>query len=300
VPPAEPDWSIVTVLPGDSMSTLAGRFMVSVQELAEWNQLDEAVLPKVGQRLRVFSHVPSVERFRLRIKLKEDSTWRQMADRYQLPLATMLALNKRTKSGRIRAGKRITVYVTKDRWNKRWLDGGLQLQSRPGLIVKHLEWSWGRPVTVRTIEAVADLINETFPGSSMVVGDLSLKRGGRFPPHTAHQGGLDADLGLFVGDEPATVKFSHIKPRAMDSQRTWFMLHELIKSGRVARILLDWYHQAALYKQAQAAGLSEELLKAWFQYPAKRWKQTGLIRHYKGHKNHIHIRFKEPEGEVVL
>ncbi len=183
--PTEPElsahWSIHTVLPGDTVGCLAQRYLVTGEELRDWNGPfgDE---PEVGRRLKVLSSVPSVERFRLRFKVKQETTWRALADRYQLPPKTLLELNKRKIGGKLPAGKRVTVYVTRDRWNKAWLDGGVQLTERPGLKVKEPKWSWGRPVAVRTIEAVADAIAEEFPGSSMVVGDLSYRRGGVSPP----------------------------------------------------------------------------------------------------------------------
>lgn len=292
-------WSIHTVLPGDSVERLASRYFVSAEDLRGWNDLTGGEL-KVGRRLKVLSTVGSVERFRLRFKIKKETTWQALAHRYQLPPRTVLALNKRKSGGKLPAGKRVTVYVTRDRWNRAWLDGGLQLVDRPGLIVKEPKWSWGRPVTVRTLESVADSIAATFPGSSMVVGDLSYERGGRFPPHTSHRGGLDADIGFFLPDEPSTFKFKHKKPGDIDALRTWFLVRTMIDSGRVERVLVDWYIQSALYEQARSEGSTEEQLLEWFQYPRKRWQAKGVIRHYKGHKNHLHVRFKEPLDEVIL
>jgi LysM repeat protein len=292
-------WSVVTVLPGSTMSTLAERFRVPEESLRAWNELDNGE-PEVGRRLRVHSVVREQERFRLRFSVKEETTWRAIADRYELPLRTLLALNKRTRGGTISKGRRVTVYVPRDRWNGQWLDGGLQLEERPGLKVKDPVLAWGRPVVVRTLEDVADRIHERYPGSAVVVGDLSRANGGRLPPHSSHRGGLDADLGFFIPGEPFTVKFKHTKPSGLDVERTWFLVHSLLQSGRVKRILVDWYLQAALYDEAKRTGATPEQLDAWFQYPARRWKKTGIIRHYKGHKNHLHVRFAVPEGEVVL
>lgn len=174
------------------------------------------------------------------------------------------------------------------------------MKERPGLKVKEPKWSWGRPVAIRTIEAVADAIHGAFPGSAMVVGDLSFKRGGRFRPHTSHRGGLDADVGFFLPEEPFTIKFTHKKPSQIDARRNWFMVRQFIESGRVSRILVDWYIQSALYDAAKSEGATEEKLLEWFQYPRKRWQKKGLIRHYKGHKHHYHIRFVEPVDEVIL
>lgn len=297
VPP--PRWSIHTVLPGDTVDRLANRYSVSRDQLRSWNELSEGD-PDVGRRLRVLSSVRSVERFRLRFKISKETTWRALANRYQIHPRTLLALNGRKSGGKLPVGKRVTVYVTKDRWNRTWLDGGLLLEERPGLKVKEAKWSWGRPVAVRTIEVVADAIADAFPGSAMVVGDLSYQRGGRFPPHESHRGGLDADIGFFLPDEPFTVKFKHKKPGGIDARRTWFLVRSLLETGRVKKVLVDWYIQSALYKQALSEGVSAEQLQEWFQYPRKRWQSGGIIRHHKGHKNHLHVRFIEPEDGVLL
>jgi hypothetical protein len=293
-------WSIHTVLPGDTFVTLGQRFGVAAEELAGWNGLEADVDLRVGRRLRVFSTVLGRERFRMRTRIKKETTWGRLADLYELPKGTLLALNRRRRGHQVRVGLLVTVYVTKDRWNGLWLDGGVQLASGPGLIVKHPEWAWGRPVTVRSLEGVGVAVDGQFPGSSMVVGDLSKKRGGYFPPHKGHRGGLDADIGLFVVDQPHTLKFRPLKPQQMDAVRTWFLVEQLLLSGRVKRILLDWHLQRSLYKEAQAQGVAPEKLKEYFQYPAKRWKKKGVVRHYKGHRNHLHVRFVESEGEAIL
>lgn len=298
--PPEPVWSIHTVLPGDTVESLGTRYAVDGEELAGWNGLAVGAELSVGRRLRVFSTVVGQERFRMRTRIKKETTWGRLADLYSLPKKTLLALNRRKRGHKVKVGLLVTVYVTKDRWNGLWLDGGVQLTNGAGLIVKHPEWAWGRPVTVRTIEGLAAAVDRKYPGSSVVVGDLSKQRGGYLSPHKGHRGGLDADIGLFVVDEPHTLKFRPLKPVQMDAARTWFLVEQLLLSGRVKRILLDWYLQRSLYQEAQAQGVAPEKLEEYFQFPHKRWKKKGVIRHYKGHRNHLHVRFLEPVGEVVL
>ena len=292
-------WSVITVMPKDTAVSLSHRFGVTLDQLAEWN--GEALEPlETGRRLRVFSARKEEERFRTRLKGREGMTWRGLAKEYDLPLDVLLKLNRRKRGGKVKDGQRIVLYVTKSRWNWLRLDGGVQLESGTGVVVKHPEWAWGRPVTVRTIEEVGRRMAARFEGSAVVAGDLSREGGGRFPPHKGHKGGLDADLGLFKPDEPYTIKFKHLKPSQLDSERTWFMLKCFIDTGRVERILIDWRLQSVLYARAKEGKLPPELLEELFQYPARRWKQKGLIRHHKGHKNHIHIRFKDDGDEGIL
>jgi len=296
---AEPAWSVITVLPGDSAASLARRFAVTPAQLTEWNGADLAQL-EVGRRLRVLSVVTGEERFRQRLKGRPGMTWKGLARDYDVPLDVLLKLNRRKRGGKVREGQRIVLYVPKSRWNWLRLDGGIQLQTGTGVVVKHPKWAWGRPVTVRSIEEVGRKLAARFEGSAVVVGDLSKKGGGRFPPHKGHKGGLDADIGLFKPEELFTVKFKHLKPSQLDAERTWFMLKCFIDTGRVERILVDWRLQSALYNRAKEEKLPPELLDELFQYPARRWKQKGLIRHYDGHKNHIHIRFTDLGEEGIL
>ena len=298
-PPATPGWSVITVLPGESLESISKRFCVTAAEILDWSQLEEPAV-QTGVRLAVYSTVQEEERLRMRYKLKEDTTWQRLANRYEMSLLTLYKANGLTRGRRVAKGRRVTVYVKKSRWNRLFLDGGVQLREGPGILVKNPQWSWGRPVTVRTIEKVGAMVAARFAGTSLVVGDLSKKRGGRFEPHKSHKGGMDADVGLFETGVPYRLRFRHVPPKELDVERTWFMVHAFIQTGRVERVLVDWYLQAALYKHAMASGLPPEKLEELFQYPAKRWKEKGLIRHWPGHKHHLHFRFIEPEGEPIL
>lgn len=293
-------WSIVTVLPGEELSGLAERFNVTVAELSGWNHLKEAGAVIEGTRLRVFSTVREVERFKTRVRIREATTWARLAARYEMPQAALLRGNRRRRGGAIAPGEVVVVYLKKHRWNRTYLDGAVQLQNGPGVIVKHPEWAWGRPVAVRTLEAVGRELEQRDESATLVVGDLSLPRGGRFPPHKGHKAGLDADIGLMALEPARDLRFRNLKPEEMDVRRQWMVLRLFLESGRVERVLIDWSLQRPLYEAAVADGVAPELLETWFQYPARRGEPKGVVRHYRGHRHHLHIRFIEPEGEAIL
>lgn len=300
VPPPVPVWSIVTVLPGEDLADIAARFEVQPEALQGWNP-GLAEVPSWGTRLRVLSIHREEERFRMNWRARQRVSVRWLMKRFELPEHQLRMLNKWRRGKRtIAEGERVRVYVKKSRWPGGYLDGGLQLADGPGIKVKHPKWAWGRPVTVRTLEALGAALVEAFPESLVVVGDLSEKRGGRFPPHKSHREGYDVDLGLFRIDEPWKLRFTHVKPDELDAPRTWWVIHHLIKTGYVTRVLVDWSLQRPLYEEALRQGIPEETLGEWFQYPRPRYKSEGLIRHYKGHKHHLHIRFAEPENEAIL
>ena len=44
-------------------------------------------------------------------------------------------------------------------------------------------------------------------------------------------------------------------------------------------------------EQMRKQGVSVDTLDELFQYPRGRGRTSGIIRHWKGHRNHFHIRF---------
>lgn len=295
----EQAWSIVTVMPGETTSSIASRFHVDAHVLREANPNISSRMT-AGDRIRVYSRVKEEERFRLVVKAQPGLRLRDLAARYSIDPDEILALNRWTIPPRFKGGERILLYVPRSLWPGKMLDGGVQLQEGPGLFVKRPNNAWGRPSAVRSLEQVGKLVAMLFPGTRMVIGDLSRQRGGRFSPHSSHKEGLDVDIGLFRQDSPYDEQFRNLRGEQLDVQRTWFVISRLLQTGRVKRILLDWNLQKVLYEYALTQGATEEELAQWFQYPRKRWEDIGLMRHWRGHRHHLHVRFQERAGEAVL
>lgn len=294
-----PVWSVVTFLPGDSLESIAARFGVPVQMLQFWNpQLSGE--PEIGARVRVLSTHREEERFRYRFWVPAGTSLQQIAQQYQLPLEVLLKLNNLRRIRRLKSRQRLVVYVKRSAWPGGYLDGGIQLTDTPGILVKHPCWAWGRPVSVRTLEQVGRELARAFPGSLLVVGDLALEQGGKFPPHKGHRQGYDVDFGIFRGGENYRIRFKPVKVEDLDVERTWFVLSRLLETGRVARILVDYQLQGALRAEAVRQGVPDSQLEKYFQFPRPRFSDEGIIRHWPGHQNHIHVRFQEVEGEVLL
>ena len=293
-------WQVTTVLPLDTWESVAAEHDVDVEDLLAWNpQIPGGELSQ-GTRLRMCSDELVEERFLARVRIPAETTWAELAREVDLPLDALLAINRRRAGGNVSEGSVVYVYVPKTQWTRRTLDGAVQLETGEGVLVKHPQWAWGRPVTVRTLQALGKAFHAAFPGESVIVGDLSKKRGGSFPPHTSHKGGLDADLGLFSIPPREGVRFFNLSADEVEVDRLWFVVRWLMESGRVGKILLDWSLQGPLYERAVQDGFSPELLEEWFHYPFPRRTPRGLIQHYPGHRHHIHVRFLEPDNEVIL
>ena len=56
-------------------------------------------------------------------------------------------------------------------------------------------------------------------------------------------------------------------------------------------LFVDYELQHLLYEEARAMGATEVQLERWFQYPYGRRAARGIIRHWKGHDDHFHVRF---------
>jgi hypothetical protein len=56
---------------------------------------------------------------------------------------------------------------------------------------------------------------------------------------------------------------------------------------------MDYRIQKLLYEYAEKKGVNEDTLDELFQYPRGRGRTHGLIRHWRGHSNHFHVRFRK-------
>src|SRR5690349_10977335 len=75
------------------------------------------------------------------------------------------------------------------------LVGGVPLEPSAEL---RLRWPdgprWALPSLVSMLERAAQRVGRRFPGSVLLVGDLSRREGGALPGHASHESGRDADV----------------------------------------------------------------------------------------------------------
>ena len=57
-------------------------------------------------------------------------------------------------------------------------------------------------------------------------------------------------------------------------------------------IYLDYDVQGILYRWAKKKGISDKRLDRIFQYPHGRGHRGSILRHYRNHANHLHVRFR--------
>lgn len=170
------------------------------------------------------------------------------------------------------------------------MDDAVPLPPGPEYTVKAEAYAWGTP---RTIARLREIIRSYARGRDVPrvhVGDISLRHGGEFPPHLSHQQGRDVDIAYVMRNPRA--RFGVANRVSLDVESTWALLRAFIDSGSVLYLFVDYEVQRLLYEHARAAGVGEAELDRIFQYPHGRGAARGLIRHWKGHDDHFHVRFE--------
>ena len=120
------------------------------------------------------------------------------------------------------------------------------------------------------------------------------KNGGFFPPHLSHQSGLDVDIGYYLNRGHNPNSFRHTNRRTMDTARTWTLIEEFLRTKNVQYIFSDRYLIPLLRRYAAENGrMTPAQERRWFG-------GGGIIRHLKGHADHLHIRIRAPESSAAV
>ncbi len=179
------------------------------------------------------------------------------------------------------------------------LKGGVQLPEVDGLVTLwNADRSWGSPQLVEAIERGAEEVRWLIPDAEpLVVGDMSLERGGYFAGHKSHREGLDADIGLFSGNARQTRFFNDLDVSTFDVASNWILIRSFLKTGLVERILLDNGLIELLRDYLTTTGelTAEEIDQVFPRTPEDRWNRDGIlhqgiVHHATGHRNHMHLR----------
>jgi murein endopeptidase len=122
----------------------------------------------------------------------------------------------------------------------------------------------------------------------VIIGDISLPRGGSFAPHVSHTSGRDVDIRLILapGLDRTTLPLA---PEQVDWDATWALVHGFLETGQVTYVVLDFTQQGHLYRAGERAGMHPRVLDRWFQWPDAT-KDDAIVRHEPGHRAHLHVR----------
>lgn len=193
-----------------------------------------------------------------------------------------------------------TTCVSLGKANHGYLINGVPLPTTKHILSRPKK-NYGTPESVAAILGAAAAVQAKFPNSpALAVGDLSRNGGGSFRPHKSHQSGRDADIAYYIKNE-APKRLSRARPSTLDVPRSWAYMQHFLDNDLVKYIFVDYRLQKPLYEYARdVAKLSPERLEAVFQYPRGRRNRTGIIRHAKGHDDHMHVRFHSPRAVAAV
>jgi murein endopeptidase len=266
---------------GDSWEKIAEAHGVDVKRLRKWNK------PKKGKNGK--SKPVLIAGKTLKIWVDQDVLIgaATAAGGAEAPAGKGDDAGARRLAGKVRRNALSIGTPTKGR-----LVNGVSFPEAPDLYqLRKPAQAYGSSHTIKTaIMAISEFRRRSKYTRELVIGAVSLPRGGRFRPHRSHQSGRDIDIRL-----PVRASVDHHKPPRAN-EVDWRAAYRLIKAfadtGEVQYIFLEHRLQKVLYRAAQASGASKKELAALIQWPRPAKTNNGVVRHAKGHTSHIHIRLK--------
>jgi LysM repeat protein len=303
------------VQPGEHLGLIAGRYGVRRLDLAALNpDLANPDLIRPGQKIRVCPEIAPRLRKQVTYVVEPGDTLSEIAHAHGLTVAEVLEAQGDALSNpnHLRAGRELVL----------WLDGGLveafqpppprrkgssgsratrrytpvraSLSASSEIYIKRPHLAFGTTKTIHLIEtAVQQYKRRHRRGPKVHIGDISKRGGGVVRPHLSHRHGRDVDIGYVLeGSDGDRVRFSGVNRGNLDLARTWALVKAFLDTHQVQSIFMDYGHQQALYEYAKAQGVSTDELDELFQYPRGRGRGHGIVRHWRSHKHHFHVRFK--------
>jgi murein endopeptidase len=177
--------------------------------------------------------------------------------------------------------------------NRGRLLGGVPLPEGDHWMVRHHRSEiWGSRYTVEGLVMAMDAYGERFPeGPAIRLGDISRRKGGRIAPHVSHRTGRDVDIGYIIKPDERKDRYWQIaNTESFDVERNWTFIKALIETGRVQQIFMSSRLQRLIRDRARE-DLSPERFAEYFRTDETDPQHPPIIKHWKGHKNHMHVRF---------
>ena len=178
------------------------------------------------------------------------------------------------------------------------LEGAVPMLDGPGRLLKHTPAKgWATATTVAIMDQALTAWSERGPDvQPVLVGNMSSRNGGRLKPHGSHQSGRDVDLSYIQkGPDAADLNWREMTADNLDAGETWKLLETLVATRAVEHIFIDTTLQKVLYDYAvDNKLLSRRDLSKWLEYPRPVGSANAIVKHVKGHTDHIHVRFGCP------
>ena len=286
-----------TVRKGDTLTSIARRHAVTVDELRRWNDLRGDAI-RTGQKLRLHTATHSYQ-------VRKGDTLNAIAVRGNVEVQAIVALNPGLRPSRLVAGQVLQLPGPAPKTEANapepepapedlCSDNAVQIASHGSYRLRDRRVAWATPRTAAGIKRGFDHLRRVHSKAPRVlVLDASTKARGELGHHLSHRDGRDVDITYFQRNCGAGgCPMRSVKPAELDVPRQWTLLRYWLDKEEVEFLFVDYALQALLYEHAKKQGVSEEKLRAWFQYPRPPNVRAGIIRHWAAHSNHVHVRFK--------
>jgi len=203
------------------------------------------------------------------------------------------------KGDRLRAGRTLRVATPVETRSRRMKDA-VQMTAGDGWYLKNPAESWGTPHAVAAIRQALVAWRMQHPDDPpLVVGDISRRHGGWFPPHRSHRDGRDLDIGLPARDKRELKHFARLG-RDLDAESTWDLIEAFLQTGEAEMIFLDARLQPLVRRVAEARGYTDHDLARIFQWPRSPRSRAAIVRHARGHADHLHVRIRRAEDAPAV
>ncbi len=157
-----------------------------------------------------------------------------------------------------------------------------------GYTLRSTERTHTTPEVVGALLDAIDGVRQEFPETcDLYLGDFSNPQGGPMTRHRSHQNGRDVDIGYYARGNRPLQSFIPMSGRNLDVPKTWSLLENLLLSQRVQYMFIDRSLHGPLKDYALSKGVDERYLDGLFA-------GNGIIRHIRGHADHVHVRFFAP------
>lgn len=232
-----------------------------------------------------------------------------LASQWGLPAKTLRKLNPTLRGRkRVREGDDLRVYAAElaaptrslGAPNRGKLEGGVPLPEGDSWRLRQRRVRvYGNKVMVESLMQAFEAYGAAFTDAPEVrLGDLSDRNGGRLSPHKSHRTGRDVDIGyVLLPGSRGDRYWQRADEQSFDVEKNWFLVKALIETGNVQQIFMSVRLQKLILPLAERE-LSPQQLARYFRRANPDPRSPSVIKHWKGHLDHMHVRFRCEEGNA--
>lgn len=292
------------VASGDTISAIAARYGVSIQDLESWNRNLNPDRIQIGQKINIRGGRAVRE---ISYTVVQGDIVGRIAERHNVTVAELNEWNPKLDPDRIRIGQKLRIFQegptehseSHGSAHNGRLVNGEQLPSHGAYTIRSSRRAWGTNQSITYLMEGYDHMRKRYTNLPRIsIRDLSKEGGGPLKPHLSHQTGRDADIGYYhTKCGRRDCEYRVIRASELNAEYQWELFRYWIDNNQAEYIFMDYTLQETLYNYAKEKGVSASRLSEIFQYPRGRHTRRGIIRHEPGHQNHFHVRFRCGAGD---